>query len=109
MVLEHSPGDTGLDQEGFLLDYTAWTEAAADRLALVEDITLTPAHWEVINLLRNFYQEFDSCAPELVEEDKTPILPHLHPHAQVSRVKIETKAGKLWQQQLGEPHFDLGR
>jgi tRNA 2-thiouridine synthesizing protein E len=60
VVLAHSPSDTGLDKEGFLLDYTAWTEALADQLALAESITLTSEHWEVIKLLRGFYQEFDN-------------------------------------------------
>ena len=38
---------------------TDWTKAIAEQLALNEGITLTPAHWEVINSLRAFYQEFD--------------------------------------------------
>ncbi len=54
------PPGLELDKEGFLLDYTRWNESAAEQLASSEDITLTPPHWEVIHLLRQFYSEFDS-------------------------------------------------
>ena len=35
-----------------------WSESIAIVLAEKEGITLTPAHWEVIEALRNHYQEF---------------------------------------------------
>jgi len=35
-----------------------WSESIAKELAEKEGITLTPAHWEVIEALRNHYQEF---------------------------------------------------
>lgn len=35
-----------------------WSESIAKELAAKEDITLTPAHFEVIDALRNHYQEF---------------------------------------------------
>lgn len=34
-----------------------WTKSMANELAAKEGITLTPAHWEVIDALRNHYQE----------------------------------------------------
>jgi len=48
-----------LDAEGYLLDLASWSEATAEQLADVEGIELTPAHWELIHLIRQFYQEFD--------------------------------------------------
>jgi tRNA 2-thiouridine synthesizing protein E len=36
----------------------SWSETEARDLASKEGITLTPAHWEVIQALRNHYQEF---------------------------------------------------
>ncbi|MFT6286680.1 MAG: tRNA 2-thiouridine synthesizing protein E [Alcanivorax sp.] len=60
MVLAQNAGDAEVDKEGFLRDYTTWTETVATQLATAENITLTPAHWEVIALLRGFYHEFDS-------------------------------------------------
>lgn len=44
-----------IDDEGFLRNLQDWNEAVAAELALQEDITLGPAHWEVIQLLRTFY------------------------------------------------------
>jgi tRNA 2-thiouridine synthesizing protein E len=35
-----------------------WNKAMAEEQAVKENITLTPAHWEVIDALRNHYQEF---------------------------------------------------
>lgn len=44
-----------LDKEGYLVDLSDWDEDVAVALASQEDITLGPTHWEVINLLRIFY------------------------------------------------------
>jgi len=48
------------DQEGFLRDLTSWSPALAQQIAEGEGIQLKSAHWEIINLLREYYQEFDS-------------------------------------------------
>ncbi len=48
-----------VDPEGFLCDTNDWTKPIAQQLALNEGITLTDAHWEVLDSLRAFYQEFD--------------------------------------------------
>tara|TARA_R110002167_G_scaffold52073_4_gene150740 strand:+ start:1607 stop:1927 length:321 start_codon:yes stop_codon:yes gene_type:complete len=50
---------TNIDDQGFLLDLNIWTETLANEIALSEGIHLTPAHWEIIFLLREFYQEFE--------------------------------------------------
>lgn len=47
-----------LDKDGYLTRLSDWNNDVADALAAKEGITLTPAHWEVINLVRQFYQEF---------------------------------------------------
>lgn len=44
-----------LDKEGYLRDLNDWNEATAIALARAENISLGPAHWEVIRLLRVFY------------------------------------------------------
>lgn len=51
--------DTPLDEEGYLLNLQDWTPALAEKLAKELDLELTDAHWEIIYLLRDFYQEFD--------------------------------------------------
>jgi tRNA 2-thiouridine synthesizing protein E len=48
------------DQEGFLRQLDDWTPAVAEQIARAEQLTLSPAHWEVIELLRQYYREFDS-------------------------------------------------
>jgi tRNA 2-thiouridine synthesizing protein E len=48
------------DKEGFLTDLSDWTPEVAAQIAGDEGIELTPAHWEIIELLRAYYAEFDS-------------------------------------------------
>ncbi len=48
-----------LDAEGFLCDLQDWNPEVAGYLAQQEGIELTEAHWEIIQLIRKFYQEFD--------------------------------------------------
>lgn len=47
-----------LDSEGYLTDRQQWSEIIAQALAQREGIELTPAHWEILRLLRAFYDEF---------------------------------------------------
>lgn len=46
------------DKEGYLKDLEDWTPSLAEALAAQEQIALTAAHWEIIELLREFYREF---------------------------------------------------
>jgi len=46
------------DKQGFLVNLDDWNEALAHEIALEESIHLTDAHWEIIHILRNFYQEY---------------------------------------------------
>jgi tRNA 2-thiouridine synthesizing protein E len=48
-----------VDEEGFLLNLDDWTPAIAQQLATEHDITLTEAHFELIELLRDYYRNFD--------------------------------------------------
>jgi tRNA 2-thiouridine synthesizing protein E len=47
------------DKDGYLLNFADWNADIAEALALREGITLTPAHWEIVDTLRNFYQQFE--------------------------------------------------
>ncbi len=42
-------------EKGNLVNLADWSESLAEHMAQKEDIKLTPAHWEVINFLRQFY------------------------------------------------------
>ena len=49
---------TILDEEGYLLDLADWSTELAEQLAAEEGVALSDAHWEIIHLLRNFYEEY---------------------------------------------------
>ena len=41
-----------LDKEGYLIDLSDWNRVIAEQLANAEDIALSQAHWQIIDLLR---------------------------------------------------------
>ncbi|MBC3361674.1 TusE/DsrC/DsvC family sulfur relay protein [Pseudomonas sp. SWRI154] len=47
-----------LDKDGYLADRRDWSADVATALAAAEGIELGPEHWEVLELLRAFYDEF---------------------------------------------------
>ena len=51
--------EIALDPEGFLVDMADWSPAVAEALAAEEERTLTAEHWEVIEVLRNFYARYE--------------------------------------------------
>ncbi|MCE8015158.1 TusE/DsrC/DsvC family sulfur relay protein [Halomonas sp. MCCC 1A17488] len=50
-----------LDPEGYLVDLSAWTPAVAEALAAEEGRELTTEHWEVIEVLRRFYERYEAA------------------------------------------------
>jgi tRNA 2-thiouridine synthesizing protein E len=48
-----------LDAEGYLADLTQWNTDIAAAFAQSINLPLTESHWELIHLMRRFYQEFD--------------------------------------------------
>ncbi len=51
--------ETKVDKEGFLIDHLDWNKEIAQQLAQNEGIVLTEQHWQLIELIRQFYQEYD--------------------------------------------------
>ncbi len=51
-------GPPQTDFEGFLLQPELWTPGAATVIANGEGIELTPAHWEIISLIRKFHESY---------------------------------------------------
>ena len=47
-----------LDEDGFLQNMDDWNEDVALALAKQEGIEMTENHWEVVNFLREYYQEY---------------------------------------------------
>ena len=48
------------DNEGYLLDPGAWNRALAPLLAAEDGLTLSPAHWKVIDFIRSWYDDTES-------------------------------------------------
>ena len=44
-----------VDEDGYLCNLQDWDEAVATEIARIEDIRLSTSHWEVLRLLRTFY------------------------------------------------------
>lgn len=47
-----------LDEEGYLENLGDWTPEVAEALANAEDVSLTGEHWEILNFLREYYEEY---------------------------------------------------
>jgi tRNA 2-thiouridine synthesizing protein E len=46
------------DDDGYLTNLDEWNEGVANYIAQKEDIEMTDAHWEIINFLRSYYDEY---------------------------------------------------
>lgn len=47
------------DNDGYLEQFDDWNHTVAAAIAANENITLGDAHWEILNLLRDFYRRFE--------------------------------------------------
>ena len=51
-----------VDEDGFIQDPDAWSDAIAKALAETEQVDdLSEEHWKVVNYIRNYYLEFGSA------------------------------------------------
>lgn len=50
--------EIALDKDGFLVELSDWSQATAEALAAREELQLSAEHWEILELLRAFYAEF---------------------------------------------------
>lgn len=48
-----------LDKDGYLVDLNDWSAEVAQALAEQSGIHLSREHWEILELLREFYQQFE--------------------------------------------------
>lgn len=72
--------DGALDKEGFLIDLAAWDPGLAEQIADQETVLMTEAHWSVIKVLREFYQE-------------TGISPAMRPFVKLIRTRVSEPLG----------------
>ena len=47
-----------VDEEGYLVNINDWDKDAAVELAKTENVEMTDSHWEVIDVLRDYYNEY---------------------------------------------------
>ena len=47
-----------VDDDGYIINLDEWSKEIAEHLAGLDNITLSEAHWEVIDFLRNYYQQY---------------------------------------------------
>lgn len=88
MVLMIDRVDPEINAEGFLLNAAAWNEAVARELAQQNGITLSPAHWEILLFIRDYYFQYQH-------------LPNARMFAAAIRKKLgDEKAGSRYLQQL---------
>jgi len=46
------------DEEGYLVNLSDWSEDVANEIAKAENVEMTQNHWEVVNFLREYYNEY---------------------------------------------------
>lgn len=50
--------DYETDEEGYLVNLGDWSEEIAGHIAKTESIDMSENHWEVVNFLRKYYEEY---------------------------------------------------
>ncbi len=58
MALEVGGKSIALDEEGYLENLSDWSPEVAEALATAEDVSLSSEHWEILNFLREYYEEY---------------------------------------------------
>ena len=69
-----------LDRDGYLKDLSQWSEDLARDLADGMDVTLTPDHWRVIDMVRAFHGE-------------TGVAPAMRPLVNLARLRLGEEFG----------------
>ena len=60
MTINFNGKEIAVDKQGYLLDFNDWQEELAELIAEQDNIELSPAHWEVIRFVRNFYLTYNT-------------------------------------------------
>ena len=58
MTIEMDGKSYETDEEGYLVNLSEWSKALAEQMAAEDGIELAPNHWEVINILQQYYQDY---------------------------------------------------
>ena len=57
-IIELNGKSYEVDEEGYLVDLSSWDEDIAVKMAELDNADLTESHWEVMNFLREYYDEY---------------------------------------------------
>lgn len=76
--------DIHLDDEGYLVNLQDWSPAVASAIAQHESITLTQLHWQIIELLRAFYQQY------ALSPSNRPLIKYLNQHLSSEQINSLT-------------------
>ena len=58
MSYEYDGQTIEADEEGYLIDLSLWTKELANLIAKDEEIEMSDDHWEVVDFLRQYYEDF---------------------------------------------------
>ena len=58
MAYEFDGSTIEADEEGYLVDISEWNRDLAVLIAEDEEIEMTDDHWEVVDFLRQYYEDF---------------------------------------------------
>ena len=58
MALEVNGKQIEVDEEGYLSNLNDWEKDIAEVMAKEDNIELSDDHWEIINFLREYYEEY---------------------------------------------------
>ena len=58
MAIEVNGKSFETDEEGYLANLNDWEKDVATVMAKEDDIELSDDHWEIINFLREYYEEY---------------------------------------------------
>ena len=47
-----------VDEEGYMVDLSEWFPAVATVMAEIDEVEMGDDHWEIINFLREYYEEY---------------------------------------------------
>ena len=58
MPIEVNGAAIETDEEGYLVNLADWSEDVANEIAKSENVDMSANHWEVVNFLRQYYDEY---------------------------------------------------
>jgi TusE/DsrC/DsvC family sulfur relay protein len=58
MAIQMNGSTYETDEEGYLVNLDDWSEDLANFIAKQENVDMTANHWEVVNFLREYYNEY---------------------------------------------------